>query len=237
MKIIPAIDILDGKCVRLTQGDYATQKIYNQNPLAVAREFEDHGITHVHVVDLDGAKSQKLVNYRALEAICSGTELSVDFGGGIKQDTDISSAFACGVNQVTVGSVAVTHPKRFVKWLEQYGADRIFLGADCKNREVLTSGWTQNGGKEIVEFVRAYEALGVQQVICTDVSADGMLQGPAVALYHELLEKSNVELIASGGVANITQVQELKALGCDGVIIGKAIYENKITLKELVALC
>lgn len=237
MKIIPAIDIIEGKCVRLSQGDYNTKKIYNQNPLAVAQEFEDHGVTHVHVVDLEGAKAQKLVNYRALEAICHGTNLSVDFGGGIKQDSDISSAFTCGANKVTVGSMAVSDPKRFLKWLDQYGADRIFLGADCRNREVLTSGWTKRGGKEVVDFIRTYEQFGVKQVICTDVSADGMLQGPAIDLYRTIRESSNVQLIASGGVANISQVKELQALGCYGVIIGKAIYENKISLKELADLC
>jgi phosphoribosylformimino-5-aminoimidazole carboxamide ribotide isomerase len=237
MRIIPAIDIIEGKCVRLTKGDYDTKKIYNENPLEVAKEFEANGITYLHVVDLDGAKAQQIVNYKVLETLASKTNLQIDFGGGLKSDNDVRIAFESGANQVTGGSIAVKNKELFTNWLQRYGADKIILGADCKNRKIATHGWMEVSELDVVDFVKSYEKLGVEQVICTDVAKDGMLQGAAFELYAEILRKTGVSLIASGGVSSVSDLYKLKELGCEGVIIGKAIYEGYITLKELVALC
>jgi phosphoribosylformimino-5-aminoimidazole carboxamide ribotide isomerase len=237
MKIIPAIDIIGGKCVRLTQGDYAQKKIYNEDPVAVAKMFEDAGIQYLHVVDLDAARQGKITNYKVLEAITSQTKLSVDFGGGLKTDDDITIAFNNGAVQVTAGSIAVKNPDVVYSWLEKYGADKIILGADCRNRFVATNGWQEQSSLDVLDFIKAYQIKGVTSVICTDISKDGMLLGPSFELYAELLEQTKIGLIASGGISSIDDVIRLKELGCGGAIIGKAIYEGNITLTQLSQLC
>ncbi|SOS46894.1 1-(5-phosphoribosyl)-5-[(5-phosphoribosylamino)methylideneamino]imidazole-4-carboxamide isomerase [Tenacibaculum dicentrarchi] len=237
MRIIPAIDIIEGKCVRLTKGDYATKKIYNENPIEVAKEFEDNGIEYLHLVDLDGAKSQHIVNYKILEQIASKTNLKIDFGGGLKSDEDLRIAFDNGANQITGGSIAVKNPDVFTGWINKYGGDKIILGADCINRKIATHGWLETSEVDVVDFIKQYEQIGVKNTICTDVAKDGMLQGASVDLYKEILSKSDVNLIASGGVASIDDLLELKEIGCEGTILGKAIYEGYVTLKELQKLC
>jgi phosphoribosylformimino-5-aminoimidazole carboxamide ribotide isomerase len=233
MRIIPAIDIIEGKCVRLTKGDYNTKKIYNENPLEVAKQFEDAGIKYLHVVDLDGAKSKHIVNHKILEQIASKTNLKIDFGGGLKSDEDAKIAFESGANQITGGSIAVKNPDVFINWLKNYGSERIILGADCKNRKVATHGWMETSVVDVVEFITDYEEIGAEYVICTDVAKDGMLEGTSNELYKEILETTKVKLIASGGVSNLDDLFKVQELGCEGVIVGKAIYENKINLKEL----
>ena len=233
MRIIPAIDIIEGKCVRLTKGDYNTKKIYNENPLEVAKQFEDAGIEYLHVVDLDGAKSKHIVNHKVLEQIASKTNLKIDFGGGLKSDEDAKIAFESGANQITGGSIAVKNPDIFINWLKNYGSERIILGADCKNRKVATHGWMETSVVDVVEFITDYEEIGAEYVICTDVAKDGMLEGTSNELYKEILETTKVKLIASGGVSNLDDLFKVQQLGCEGVIVGKAIYENKISLKEL----
>ncbi|MFK7832068.1 MAG: 1-(5-phosphoribosyl)-5-[(5-phosphoribosylamino)methylideneamino]imidazole-4-carboxamide isomerase [Winogradskyella sp.] len=237
MRIIPAIDIIDGKCVRLTKGDYNTKKIYNENPLEVAKAFEANGIQYLHLVDLDGAKSKHIVNHNILESIVSKTNLKVDFGGGLKSDDDLKIAFECGANQITGGSIAANNPEVFLSWLENYGADKIILGADCKDRKIATNGWLEASELDVVDFIKDYESKGIQYVICTDIAKDGMLQGTSNALYKEIISKSNIKLIASGGVSSIQDLELVKEIGCEGVILGKAIYEGNISLKELQKLC
>jgi phosphoribosylformimino-5-aminoimidazole carboxamide ribotide isomerase len=237
MKLIPAIDILDGKCVRLTKGDYTTQKVYNTNPVEVAKEFEANGIRFLHLVDLDGAKSKHIVNYKVLENIAQATSLHIDFGGGIKSNEDVKIAFESGANQLTGGSIAVQEPALFLSWLEQYGSERILLGADANQRMIATQGWLATSGIDVVDFIRSFEQKGIQSVVCTDISKDGMLQGPSLDLYKEIMQETGVQLIASGGVSSIDDLQQLKELGCAGAIIGKAIYEGRITLNELSKLC
>ncbi|WP_299123565.1 1-(5-phosphoribosyl)-5-[(5-phosphoribosylamino)methylideneamino]imidazole-4-carboxamide isomerase [uncultured Tenacibaculum sp.] len=237
MRIIPAIDIIEGKCVRLTKGDYSTKKIYNENPLEVAKEFEDNGIKYLHLVDLDGAKSKHIVNYKVLEEIATRTNLKIDFGGGLKSNDDLRIAFESGANQITGGSIAIKNPDVFIGWLTKYGSEKIILGADCKNRKIATQGWLETSEVDVVDFIKEYEEIGVQSTICTDVAKDGMLQGASVDLYLEILSKSAVNLIASGGVATIEDLVRLKEIGCEGAILGKAIYEGKISLKELQELC
>lgn len=237
MRIIPAIDIIDGKCVRLSKGDYNTKKIYNENPLDVAKAFEDSGINYLHLVDLDGAKSQHIVNYNVLESICKETTLKVDFGGGLKSDEDLKIAFESGANQITGGSIAVKNPSTFKKWINQYGSDKIILGADCYNRKIATSGWLESSELDVVDFITEYEKEGVNYVICTDITKDGMLQGTSNELYKEIMNKTNVKLIASGGVSTFDDLLLLQEMGCDGAIIGKAFYEGRITLNELKKLC
>ena len=233
MRIIPAIDLYGGKCVRLSQGDYAKQTQYSDAPLEVAKRFENHGIQYLHLVDLEGAKSNQIVHYKTLNEITSKTSLIVDFGGGIKRNEDVEIAFDSGANQITVGSIAAKNPTLFLKWLDQYGVDKIILGADCKNKKIAIQGWKKTVEKEVIQFIQEYEIKGVRSVICTDISKDGMLQGPQFDLYEEIIEKSLVNLIASGGVSSIDHLIELKRLGCEGAIIGKAIYEHHISLKEL----
>ena len=233
MRIIPAIDIIDGKCVRLTKGDYASQKTYRDNPLEVAREFDDHGIRHLHLVDLDGARSKHIVNHRVLRQITEATSLQVDFGGGIKSDEDVRIAFENGATQITGGSVAQQQPELFLQWLERYGPERIILGADSHHRMIATQGWQEQSQEDVVDFITAYEQQGVSYVICTDISKDGMLQGPSLDLYREILSGSAVRLIASGGITSMTDLQRLQTIGCEGAIIGKAIYEGHIRLNEL----
>lgn len=237
MRIIPAIDIIDGKCVRLTKGDYNTKKIYNENPLEVAKEFEAHGIEFLHVVDLDGAKSSQIVNYKILETIASQTNLKVDFGGGLKSEKDLKIAFECGANQITGGSIAVKNKAMFESWLDKYSSKKIILGADCLNRKIATDGWLEGSELDVLDFIKGYEEKGIEYVICTDISKDGMLEGASEELYKEILSKSNVKLIASGGVANIQDLIQLKEIGCEGAILGKAIYEGNISIKELQKLC
>jgi len=233
MRIIPAIDIIDGKCVRLTKGDYSTKKIYNENPLEVAKEFEDNGIQYLHMVDLDGAKSKHIVNYKILEQIASKTSLKIDFGGGLKSEEDLKIAFESGANHITGGSIAANNPAQFLNWLATYGNDKIILGADCLNRKIATNGWLESSELDVLEFIKNYEVKGITNVICTDISKDGMLQGTSNELYKEILEATSINLIASGGVSNIVDLVTLKEIGCEGAILGKAIYEGNITLKEL----
>jgi len=237
MRIIPAIDIIEGKCVRLSKGDYNTKKVYNENPLEVAKEFEDNGIQYLHVVDLDGAKSQHIVNYKVLEKICSKTNLSVDFGGGLKSDNDLQIAFNSGACQITGGSIAVERPEMFKRWISLYGNHKIILGADCTNGKIATSGWLDISELNVIDFIVDYERIGVHYVISTDIAKDGMLQGTSNALYKEIIKKTNVKLIASGGVSCFNDLLVLQQLGCEGAIIGKALYEGKLTLKELQTLC
>lgn len=237
MRIIPAIDIINGKCVRLTKGDYTTQIIYNENPLDIAKEFEDNGIQYLHLVDLDGAKNKHIVNHKVLENIASNTSLKIDFGGGIKKEEDVKIAFESGASQITGGSVAVDDKDVFLSWLNIYGSDKIILGADAKNRKIATHGWLESSEKDVVDFIATYVDLGIKYSVCTDIAKDGMLQGTSNELYQEILEKTKVNLIASGGVSSIEDLKNLKIMGCEGAIIGKAIYEGKITLKQLVELC
>jgi len=233
MRIIPAIDIIEGKCVRLTKGDYSTQKTYNENPLEVAKAFEAHGIAHLHLVDLDGAKSKHIVNHKVLENLASKTQLKIDFGGGLKSDEDLRIAFECGAQQITGGSIAVKEPQVFNQWLKDYGSDKIILGADVKNEWIATDGWTKTSSLSLFDFLEDYQKQGVKYTICTDISKDGMLMGPAFDLYQKILGQTDLKLIASGGVSSIEDLPRLAALGCEGSILGKAIYENRISLKAL----
>ncbi|WP_108868405.1 1-(5-phosphoribosyl)-5-[(5-phosphoribosylamino)methylideneamino]imidazole-4-carboxamide isomerase [Aquimarina aquimarini] len=234
MRIIPAIDIIEGKCVRLSKGDYATKKIYNENPLEVAKEFEAHGIEYLHLVDLDGAKSKHIVNHKVLEQIASKTNLKIDFGGGLKTDEDLRIAFESGANQVTGGSIAVKNPDTFIAWIQKYGAGKIILGADATNEKVAVSGWQEESDKELIPFIKEYIEQGVSYVISTDISKDGMLSGPSFDLYQRILsETKSLNLIASGGISEFDELPKLEEIGCEGTIIGKAIYENRITPKQL----
>ncbi|EIJ40253.1 1-(5-phosphoribosyl)-5-[(5-phosphoribosylamino)methylideneamino]imidazole-4-carboxamide isomerase [Galbibacter orientalis] len=234
MRIIPAIDIIDGKCVRLSKGDYNTKKIYNEHPLEVAKEFEAHGIEHLHLVDLDGAKSKHIVNYKVLEAIASKTSLKVDFGGGLKSDEDLKIAFESGANQITGGSIAVKEPEIFENWINTYGNDKIILGADADKEKVAISGWQEESEEKLVPFIAKYLQKGIEYVICTDISKDGMLEGPSFDLYKRIIENSEkIKLIASGGISTFDELPKLADIGCEGTIIGKAIYEGRISLKQL----
>ena len=245
MRIIPAIDIIDGKCVRLSKGDYNTKIIYNENPLEVAKEFEAHGIQYLHLVDLDGAKSSQIVNHKILEQIASQTKLKIDFGGGLKSDNDLRIAFESGANQITGGSIAVKNPNIFTEWISKYGANKIILGADANNEKVAISGWLEDSNEDLIPFIQNYQEKGIQYVICTDIAKDGMLEGPSFDLYAKILNncnpdlssraqsRENIKLIASGGISTFDELPKLAELGCEGTIIGKAIYENRITLKQL----
>lgn len=235
MRIIPAIDIIDGKCVRLSKGDYATQKTYNEHPLEVAKAYVDHGITHLHLVDLDGAKASHIVNYKVLENIASNTPLKIDFGGGLKSDEDLKIAFESGASQITGGSIAVKNKSLFKRWLNEYGPEKIILGADVLNNKIAVSGWQESSQEELLPFIQSYQKEGISYVICTDISKDGMLQGPSFELYKAILEETTdgLKLIASGGISHYDELPKLAALGCEGVIIGKAIYEGRISLKQL----
>ena len=234
MRIIPAIDIIEGKCVRLSKGDYDTKKIYNENPLEVAKSFEAHGIEYLHLVDLDGAKSSQIVNYKVLEQIASKTNLKIDFGGGLKSDADLKIAFENGANKITGGSIAIKQPEVFKSWIQQYGADKIILGADAMNEKVAISGWLEESKEEVIPFIQSYQQEGIQYVICTDISKDGMLEGPSFELYQRILEQTkDLKLIASGGISTFDELPKLAEMGCEGTIIGKAIYEGRISLKQL----
>lgn len=233
MRIIPAIDIIDGKCVRLTKGNYETKKVYNEDPLEVAKEFEANGIQYLHMVDLDGAKSSRIINQKILERVATKTNLKIDFGGGLKSNEDLRIAFESGASQITGGSIAVKNRDLFLEWIMKYGSDKIILGADCLNRKIATQGWLENSEMDVVEFISGYQQKGIQYVICTDISKDGMLEGTSNDLYKEILAKTNVKLIASGGVSCVDDLIKLTELGCEGAIVGKAIYEGRIRLNEL----
>jgi len=237
MRILPAIDIIDGKCVRLTRGNYSTKKVYNEKPLEVAKEFEDNGIQYLHLVDLDGAKSKHIVNYKILKTIASKTNLKIDFGGGLRSNNDVRIAFECGACQITGGSIAASNPELFLEWLTTYGNERIILGADCNNGKIFINGWLENSEIDVIDFIKDYEQKGITNVICTDITKDGMLQGSSNELYSDILTGTNLNLIASGGVSSIHDLLQLRNMGCEGAIIGKAIYEGKITLKELKQVC
>jgi phosphoribosylformimino-5-aminoimidazole carboxamide ribotide isomerase len=240
MRIIPAIDVIDGKCVRLTQGNYATKKVYNENPLEVAKQFEATGIEYLHLVDLDGAKAKHIVNYKVLEQLASKTNLKIDFGGGLKSNEDLIIAFNSGARQITGGSIAVSDTEIFEKWLTKYGREKIILGADCNNEKIAINGWQEESNKEVIPFIKEYQRKGIQYVICTDISKDGMLEGPSFELYNKIIKEcstssgaQSIKLIASGGISSLDELLTLGNIGCEGAIIGKAIYENRITLKQL----
>lgn len=233
MKIIPAIDIIDGKCVRLSKGDYDTKKIYHENPLDIAKEYETNGIQYLHLVDLDGAKAKSIKNLKTLELLASETNLIIDFGGGIKTRESLENAFDAGANQVTIGSIAVENRELCEEWINEFGAEKLILGADCLDRKVKTSGWLEDSDLEVIDFIQSYQKKGIKDVICTDISKDGMLEGPSFELYKEILNQSKVTLIASGGISSLKDLEDLNEQGCSGAIIGKALYEGKITLKEL----
>jgi phosphoribosylformimino-5-aminoimidazole carboxamide ribotide isomerase len=236
MELIPAIDIIDGKCVRLTHGDYAQKKIYNEHPLEVARQFEDAGLKRLHLVDLDGAKAGAVKNWKVLDSIAGKTGLAVDFGGGIKREADVKIVFECGAKLATVGSVAVKDEAEFLLWLERYGPEAFFLGADVRDEKITISGWLEKTDIWVYDFIQQYFDKGVRHVFCTDVSKDGALQGPSVALYKNIVEKfPELHFVASGGVASVDDLHRLQEAGCKGAIIGKAIYEGRISLKELKA--
>lgn len=234
IELIPAIDIIEGKCVRLSQGDYQSKKVYNENPLEVAKEFEANGIRRLHVVDLDGAASHHVVNYRILDMIASRTSLVIDFGGGIKTDEDMLIAFENGAQMVTLGSVAVKKPDLFKKWLNQYGADKIILGADAKDKRIAVSGWLEDSQLDLMDFLHDYTQEGIRKVLCTDISKDGMLQGPSIGLYKEIMEAfPEMHLIASGGVSCLQDIISLEEAGIPAVVFGKALYEGRITMNDL----
>ena len=234
IEIIPAIDIIDGKCVRLTQGDYNQKTVYNEDPVEVAKMFEDAGIKRLHTVDLDGARSSHVVNTRVIERIATHTNLTIDFGGGIKSDEDLRKAFDAGAQMVTIGSVAVKEPELFASWVETYGGDKIILGADVKNGYISISGWLEEGEQKLMDFICHHTKNGIHNVLCTDISRDGMLQGPAIELYKDIMAHyPTLHLIASGGVSCINDIERLNEAGIPAVVFGKAIYEGRINLKEL----
>ena len=234
IELIPAIDIINGQCVRLSKGDYGTKKVYNTTPLEVAKAFEDHGVRRLHLVDLDGAKAQHIVNHRVLEQITSHTSLTVDFGGGLKSDDDLRIAFECGASMITGGSIAVKQPAVFEAWLAAYGPDKIILGSDAHHGKIALNGWQEGSDIDLLDFLDGYIRKGVSKTICTDISKDGMLQGPSTALYRQILAAHpDLYLIASGGVSSMGDIRQLDEAGVPAVIFGKAIYEGRITLKEL----
>ena len=234
MEIIPAIDIIGGKCVRLSQGDYAQKTVYNENPLEVAKMFEDAGITRLHLVDLDGAKAKHIVNYKTLETIAGKTSLIIDFGGGIKSDDDLRIAFECGAKMITGGSIAVQQPETFQQWINKYGGEKIILGADVKNEKIAVTGWLETTEIDLIPFIENYMQQGIQKIICTDIDKDGMLQGPSINLYTKIKTAlPEAYIIASGGVGSLKDVEILNEANIPAVIIGKAIYEGKVSLKDL----
>ena len=238
IEIVPAIDIIEGKCVRLTRGDYATKRVYNEDPLEVALAMEAAGCRRLHLVDLDGAKAAHIVNYRTLERLASRTSQTIDFGGGLKSDDDAHVAFESGAAMITGGSVAAKNPAMFRGWLSRYGAERIILGADAKDRKISTTGWTEDSGIDLLPFVKEYmERDGVRQVVTTDISRDGMLEGPAIGLYEEMLrELEGIYLVASGGVSSMADIESLDRIGVPAVIVGKAIYEGRIAMNDIERL-
>lgn len=234
IKIIPSIDIIEGKCVQLTQGDYAQKKVYDEDPIAIAKRFSEAGFERIHMVDLDGAKAGKVINHQILETIVKETGMKVDFGGGIKSDDDIQKAFNCGANQVSIGTIAVKNPKLLLSWLQKYGTDRIILGADVLNGIVRINGWTNQTEIKLFDFITNYHWHGMEYVLCTDIEKDGMMQGASLDLYKAIRKQfPEIKLIANGGVSSIEEIQQLDKIGCYGVVIGKAIYENLISLEDL----
>ncbi|WP_312206973.1 1-(5-phosphoribosyl)-5-[(5-phosphoribosylamino)methylideneamino]imidazole-4-carboxamide isomerase [Epilithonimonas hominis] len=234
MRIIPAIDIINGECVRLSKGDYNKKTIYSKNVLDVAKNFEDNGIQFLHLVDLDGAKENRIINYKTLEQISSKTSLIIDFGGGLKSEEDIKIAFESGAKQVTLGSVAVKNPELFLETLEKYGKEKIILGADAKKEKIAVSGWLEESEMNIYDFIKEKTEDGIQYIISTDIDKDGMLEGPSFDLYEKIIaENPNIKLIASGGITSTNDLVQLNSIGCEGAIIGKALYENRITFNDL----
>jgi len=237
MRIIVAIDIIGGKCVRLTRGDFSTKKIYNEDPLEIALKIESNGVKYLHLVDLDGAKNKKVENIKVLEKIAWKTKLKIDFGGGLRSYEDVITVFNAGARQVTVGSIAVTDSHLFMEWLTKLGQEKLILGADCIDRKVSTGGWLENSDKEIISFISDYKSRGVKYAICTDIKKDGTLKGPSTTLYKEILDTVKINLIASGGISSVRDIEDIRQAGCEGVIIGKAVYEGKIGLNELGKIC
>ena len=237
MRIIAAMDIINGACVRLSQGDFSRRSTYGMKPLDMARELEDNGIRYLHLVDLDGAREGKISNYRVLEAIAGSTGLQTDFSGGLRSDEDLSVAFRCGAAQVTCGSIAVTNPSLFLRWVSDYGPERIILGADFRRRMVAAEGWQSASATDIADFLTYYRSKGVAFALCTDIEKDGMLNGPSLEIYKEISAITGLAVIASGGVSSAEDITAIRDSGCEGVIIGKAIYEGRLTLKELSRLC
>jgi phosphoribosylformimino-5-aminoimidazole carboxamide ribotide isomerase len=237
MRIIVALDIIGGKCVRLTRGDFNTKKIYNEDPVEVARRIEDNGLNYLHLVDLDGAKNKKIENIRVLEKIAGTTSLKIDFGGGIRSTIDLKTVLDAGARQVTAGSIAVTNPLLFQQWLSELGPEKIILGADCIKGKISTGGWLENSDRDVISFISDFKKQGVKYTICTDIDKDGMLLGPSTGLYKNILSKVEINLIASGGITSVKDIEDLKIIGCEGAIIGKAVYEGKLTLKELGRQC
>lgn len=234
MRIIAAIDIIEGKCVRLAQGDYSRGTVYSDSPLDVARKFEDHGIQYLHVVDLDGARTSKVVNWKVLETIAGKTNLKIDFGGGVKSDDDVKTVFQCGAQQVTIGSMAIKEPETFLRWLTTYGAEKLMLGADARDNKIAITGWKEKTDINLYDFINDYVNKGVKYCLCTDISKDGMLLGPSIPLYRDILRKQpQLQLIASGGVSSMDDIYELAETKLTGVIVGKAIYEERILLTHL----
>ena len=237
MRIIVALDIMGGKCVRLSKGDFSTKKVYSSNPVEVARQVVDHGIGYIHLVDLDGARNKRITNLGILEKIASATSLKIDFGGGIRSSDDLQNAFSAGASQVTCGSISVTNRPLVLEWLMEWGEDKIILGADSVNRNIATEGWTENSGSDIIGFITWYRERGFKYAICTDIEKDGMLQGPSTDLYREILGIPGLNLIASGGISSIGDLETLSAIGCEGAIVGKALYEGILDLKDIARLC
>lgn len=237
MRIIVAIDIIGGKCVRLSRGDFSTKKIYNEDPLEVAKKIEDNGLCYLHLVDLDGAKNKQLENIKVLEKIAEKTRLKIDFGGGLRSYDDILTVLNAGARQVSAGSIALSKPELFLDWLKKLGQEKLILSADFINRKIMTGGWLEASNRDIISFVSEYRSKGIKYAICTDISKDGMLQGPATDLYKEILSEVKISLIASGGISSLKDIYEVRDAGCEGVIIGKAIYEGKVSLKDLGTKC
>lgn len=235
IELIPAIDIIEGKCVRLTQGDYSTRKVYNEDPLEVAKMLEDNGIRRLHVVDLDGAREGRIINYRTLDRIASRTSLIIDFGGGLKGESDVEIAFESGAQMITGGSIAVREPETFGAWIDKFGSERILLGADAKDRKIAIGGWKETTDVELIPFIEGYYKKGIAKVVCTDIARDGMLQGPSVELYKEIREAiPTLYIIASGGVSSVADIERLDEAGIPAVIFGKALYEGRIQLRDLL---
>ena len=237
MRIIPAIDLIEGKCVRLTKGDFSTLTVYYRDPLDAARSFEDNGIRYLHLVDLDGAREKKVVSYRVIERISTKTGLKIDYAGGLRTANDLKVVFECGASQVTGGSIAVSDREVFLNWLSVWGPEKIILGADSRNRKIEISGWQESTSKDVVEFIKEYREDGILYTVCTDIGRDGMMEGPATDLYREIISEAGINVIASGGISSVRDLEVLAEAGCEGAIIGKAIYEGKINLKDLQALC
>ena len=237
MRIIVALDIIGGKCVRLTRGNFSTKKVYNENPLEVAKQVEGYGIKYIHMVDLDGALNKRVTNYKTLEMIAKGTALKIDFGGGIRSDDDLNIAFKSGASQITCGSISVANKPQVLKWLEKWGPESIILGADSSNHKIVTEGWIESSDLDIIKFITDYRLNGIKYAICTDIEKDGMLQGSSIDLFKEILDIPGLNLIASGGISSIKEIRELSQIGCEGAIIGKALYEGVLDLKDLSLLC